>query len=301
MESLIGKRALVSGAAGFIGANLVRELIKKKVSVTSLISSGGNAWRLNGVNEEMDIIEADIRDRLSLKKAIGNRRFDLIFNLAVSHGHHGPGDQNEALETSLIGTANLLETALEQKVMRFIQAGSSLEYGFSDRPRRETDPLFPATIRGAAKASASVLCRCYATAYGVPVVIARLFSVYGYWESPRRLIPKAISSILTGRRIDLTGPGYRRDPVFIDDVIDALLKSALANNRSGLLEINIGSGRQHDNEEIIRLIGELTGKEARVNIGAYPPSPSDTGYWVADINKAEKLLKWRPRHDLERV
>jgi nucleoside-diphosphate-sugar epimerase len=95
----------------------------------------------------------------------------------------------------------------------------------------------------------------------------------------------------------MTAPGYVRDMIFIDDVVNACLRAAQTDLAPGEI-INVGSGTQSSNEEIIAFIEELCSREIRIEGEIYPPSPSDTAHWVADISRAKELLGWEPRHTL---
>jgi nucleoside-diphosphate-sugar epimerase len=127
--------------------------------------------------------------------------------------------------------------------------------------------------------------------------VLRLFSVYGRWESPSRFIPTAIRAALGGGEMALTAPGVRHDFVYVDDVVDAMLTAATANGVDGEV-INVGSGREWTNEEVVDAVQRLTGRVVRVRTGEYPAKTADTAHWVADVGKAAALLGWRPAHDL---
>jgi nucleoside-diphosphate-sugar epimerase len=169
-----------------------------------------------------------------------------------------------------------------------------MEYGHKDHALTEKDLQDPVTFYAATKAAATLLCRQYARANRRPVVILRLFSIYGYWEAHHRLIPSAILASMGGGELSLTGAGLRRDLVFVEDVVEACLKAALADIRAGEI-INIGSGCQWTNEQVVSMIGELAGRPLRVRTGEFPARASDTTHWVADIGHAQQRLHWQPR------
>jgi nucleoside-diphosphate-sugar epimerase len=202
------------------------------------------------------------------------------------------------LQTGVLGTANLLEAVSTIPLERLVHLGSSLEYGPRDRPLLESDRLEPRTFRGAAKAAATLLCQQFARSDHCSVVVLRAFSVYGPWEAGTRLVPTAILAALRHHDMNLTGPGHRRDLVFVQDVVEACLLAVQAEPIAGEI-INVGSGRQWANEEIVAQVQAISGQRIRVQAGNYPPSPSDTGYCVADIEKAKRLLGWKPRHTLQ--
>jgi nucleoside-diphosphate-sugar epimerase len=298
VNRLKGKCVLVTGAAGFIGANLVRALLRENAVVHALIRPRSRPWRLADVLSRLVLHRVDLNDFSRLGPAVREMRPHILFHLALPSGHPSTYRENiDMLRTSVLGTANLLEATASADFQRFVHIGSSLEYGPRESPHRESDPLAPVTPRGAAKAAATLQCRQFAHANGRPAVVLRLFSVYGYWEAPTRLVPTAICAAINRGTMRMTGPGYVRDMIFVDDVVNACVRATQTDLAPGEI-INVGSGTQSSNEEVIATIEELCGREIRVERGTYPPSPSDTDHWVADIRKARKLLGWEPQHTL---
>jgi nucleoside-diphosphate-sugar epimerase len=282
MSELRGARVLVTGAAGFIGANLTRALLREGAEVHALVRPKSDLWRLDGLH--------GVRIHavgLEWAESIGEA-FDLAFHLATSSGHPTTEKKVVAMfSTSILGLAALLRAI---GFARLIHFGSSLEYGPQSRPLRETDKLEPSTKRGLAKLREYEMVRLRGQA-----VILRPFSVYGPWEKDR-LIPTAMLAALHNQPMDLTVPGIRRDFVFVEDVVEAALAAAFQDQARGV--INIGSGVQFANEEVVALVQEVTGRTFPVQVGRHPLHPPDTGYWVADIRKARRMLGWQPRHTL---
>jgi nucleoside-diphosphate-sugar epimerase len=97
--------------------------------------------------------------------------------------------------------------------------------------------------------------------------------------------------------MELTAPGFSRDPIFVEDLVEASLLTLGVKKAYGKV-INVGSGRQWSNEQIVELIQSITGRKIELQVGAYPPSPSDTQNWVADISRARRYLGWQPKHSL---
>jgi nucleoside-diphosphate-sugar epimerase len=279
-----------------VGANLVRALVDRGAEVHAVVRPGTDLWRIRDVESAIVLRRADLADRAALRDVVGQARPEIIFHLA--RGGPSPGGRDDIFQTNVLGALNLLDATLDLDYTRFVHAGSSMEYGINDEPMSETDLADPATFYGATKAAATLFCRQYARTHGKPIAVLRFFSVYGPWEASSRLIPTAIREALRGGELDLTEPGYRRDFVFVEDVVEALLAAAGTAGIDGEI-INIGSGRQTSNEEVVETIQVLAGRRLRVRAGAYPARPTDTTHWVADIRKAERLLGWRPRHTLE--
>ena len=194
----------------------------------------------------------------------------------------------------MLGTANLLEALRSLESVRLVHAGSSLEYGPRSTPMRETDPLAPITFRGAAKAAATLL----VLQSGVPATVVRPFSVYGPGEQPYRLVPSAVAAAQRGEPIRLTRPGIARDFVYVDDVVDALLRAAAVPEAIGEV-VNAGTGTQTTNEELVARLEAVLGRQLDVRPGEHEARPWDTECWVADTAKAERLLGWTARYDLD--
>lgn len=295
---LDGESVLITGASGFIGANLARALVAEGAEVHAIVRASTSLWRIENLLDRVTLHRADIVDAVALRQAMSRARPDVIYHLAMAHGHPTSADQREAvLRSGVIGTAVLLGASAGVGYRRLIHIGSSLEYGPRSSPLSETDSLSPTTFRGVTKAVAALLCRAAAIGEGKPITIVRPFSVYGPWEASHRFVPTVIRAGLIGGDIALTAPGFRRDYVFVMDVVEACIAAARADTSAGEV-INVGSNRQHANEELVQLVREITGSEIPARIGEYPARPSDTGHWIADIGKARRLLNWQPKHSL---
>lgn len=291
------ERFLVTGAGGFLGANLVRRLLAQGAAVHAVVRPGAPAARLSGLAEGLTLHAVDVRDGAALAVAVAAARPTALVHLAAAAGHaRDAAARAEALSVSVEGTANLLRASEPFADARLVHVGSSLELGPRERPLRESDPLLPATPRGVAKAAAALLCLEAARA-GRAVVVVRPFSVYGPWESPKRFVASAIRAALRGAELPLTGPGHRRDYVYVDDVVDGILAALRAPGVEGEA-FHLGTGVQWANEELVEQVAKAVGRPLRVRVGAWPSSPSDVGHWVADPAKSRARLGWSPRHDL---
>ncbi|MBI5419763.1 MAG: NAD-dependent epimerase/dehydratase family protein [Deltaproteobacteria bacterium] len=297
MNTLRGIRVLVTGAAGFIGANLARELVTGGAEVHAIIRPGTRLWRIEEMVPDLVLHSVDLGERAMVRKTVRSVRPEAVFHLAACGVSPAHQDRDEILKCNVLGTVNLLEATAPLDCRRFVHMGGSSEYGPKNRPIKECDGTAPVTYYGATKAAASILCRQFARASRLPVVILRPFSVYGYWEAPARLIPTAVKAACSGDEMALTPPGYRRDFIFVEDVVEACLLALKSGGIDGEI-LNIGSGEQWANEEVVDMVKAVTGREIRVQLGKYPARPSDTTNWVADIRKAGDMLGWRPRHAL---
>ncbi|TET54039.1 MAG: NAD(P)-dependent oxidoreductase [Actinobacteria bacterium] len=298
MNDLKGKRVLITGAAGFIGSNLARKLLETGAEVHGIVRESTDLWRLAGIDSSLALHETDLQDFKKVKKIITKVNPQLVFNAAMPHGHPKLEQQKDYLTNSLLSTANILEALSATEYDCLIHLGSSLEYSSDNKPFKESDRTEPTTFRGVTKTATSLLCEHYIKSRNNPIVILRLFSVYGYFEHFSRLIPTAIKATLSNKTMDLTKLGYSRDLIFIDDVVEACLVASQTKKAIGET-INVGSGKQWKNEEVIDQIQAVLGQKIKVNIGSYPKSPSDKSYWAADTAKAKRLLRWEPRYSLQ--
>jgi nucleoside-diphosphate-sugar epimerase len=167
---------------------------------------------------------------------------------------------------------------------------------------REDHELLPESVYGAAKAAQSLLCQQWARSRDRPIVVFRLFSVYGPLEEPSRLIPRLIMAALDDRAIAMAAPRTSRDFIFVDDVVDAMLKIEDLERARGRI-VNLGTGIQTTLSEIVSTLEEIAGKPIQAEWHAMPDRPWDTDVWVANTDRLRSTLDWAPttvRAGLER-
>ena len=300
MLDLEGLPVLVTGGAGFIGANLVRGLIAEGARVSVLIRPTTDLGRLQEVRSQITLYSVDGWGEGGLEDALSRTSPDIVFHLAFPSGHptdaHG---RRRMLEDGVLATASLLEAVSRAGVSRLIHFGSSMEYGPRRRAISEAETLTPASFRGAAKAACSLLCYQYGREHRVPVVILRPFHVYGYFEPQSRLIPAALLSAMRGSLLPIPERQFRRDFVFVEDIVEATVRACRASLPHGTV-INLGSGQESTVESVVEVVRAVTGREIHTVLGGYPAGPWDTDHWVADIRLARKHLAWSPSHNLRR-
>ena len=162
----------------------------------------------------------------------------------------------------------------------------------------ETDFLEPNSYYAVAKSAQTLLCQHVARSQKRPVITFRLFSVYGYYEEPTRLIPTLIRKCLSGEDLEMVSPKTARDFVFVEDVVDAYLKVERLKDLSGEI-VNIGSGTQSNLRQVVDLVLKLTGARVKVKWGKMPARIWDTSVWVANTKKCAKILGWKAETSLK--
>lgn len=292
------KNALITGATGFIGANLARELASRKFAVNILTRSTSNLWRLSDIKDKLIIHNADVLDFNRLSAVAHSIKPKYIFHLAAYGAYPRiETDEKAILETNIIGTYNLLKATLDIPYSCFINTGSSSEYGTKNKAMKESDALEPNTFYGAAKASATMLCQNFARQYKKPIVTLRPFAAYGYYEEPFRLIPDVIINCINQKDVHLTSGGQKRDFVFIEDVIDAYMK-AIERPSSGIV-LNVGSGSDVSVKEVAKLIHKLVKSDNKLLFGKKSKEQFETDIcWKADTAAIKRALNWQAKTSL---
>lgn len=290
---------LITGASGFIGANLLSR-ITKKVSpkeVHVFLRKNSNLWRINDLLEKVSAHIVNLQDQTGTEQLLQKIRPKTIFHLAT-HGAYPyqTKDEKEILETNIICTFNLLQACLKIGFEAFINSGTSSEYGVNQKPMRENDILIPVTAYGVTKAWATLYGQYLACSQKAPIKTLRLFGVYGFYEPRGRLIPNIILSLLKKERPNLIAPHFARDFVFVDDVVDAYFAAAERKNQGMIF--NIGSGAKIKLEEVFCIIKKIMGVDIDPIWGDYTNNLSDENRRIADISFTKRNLKWQPKTDL---
>lgn len=292
------RRVLVTGAAGFIGAGLTRRLLGEGHGVDLLLGRGSDTWRLEDIRKALTVHEADLRDGEAVRSVLDGARPDWIFHLAAHGAYSWQTDAQGIFQSNVLGTLNLAQACVRRGFEAFIQAGSSSEYGFKDHAPSEDEAPEPNSQYAVAKVSATLLCRQLALQHGLRLATLRLYSVYGPWEDPRRLMPTLVAHGLRGELPPLVAPDTARDFVHVEDVHDAFLLAAATSVEGSSGIYNVGSGTQTSLRHLVEIAQRVLGISATPQWGSHEPRPWDASVWVADPAKIRRELGWRPQRDL---
>ena len=289
---------LVVGGAGFIGSELVRQLIADGRAVTVLDDlSTGSRERLDGIaGSTVRLIVGSILDASLTGKLVGE--VERVFNLACVGLRRSIHDPDPSHDVNATGALHLLETARRLGVARFIHVSSSEVYGSAGyAPMDEDHPCRPTTPYGAAKLAGEAYARAYHRTYGLPVVILRPFNAYGpaghHEGDSGEVIPRFMLRAMAGEPLVIFGSGAQtRDFTFVRDTARGI-RLAAASAPAGDT-FNLGSGEEFSIADIARQISEIVAG-GRATIGRDSARPGDVDRLIADSRKAEKILGWRPQ------
>jgi UDP-glucuronate 4-epimerase len=295
------RRAVVTGAAGFIGSTLVDRLLRDGWTVLGIDAfdpyypRARKLRNLSGAmaNPRFTLREADTRDLPGLLAAVGPFEPEAFFDLAARGGvRPSIVDPQGYIDINVRGLQNTLTAAAEHGA-RIVFASSSSVYGNDpERPFREDQargrPLSP---YGATKVAGEALVQAHHAVSGLPVGIARLFTVFGPRQRPDLAVMTFANRILDGEPIELFDGGRGvRDFTFVDDTVDALVR--LGASEHPALTVNVGSGRPLPTLQVVDELERALGREARRQV--MPAQPGDVMATHADIELARRELGWEP-------
>jgi UDP-glucuronate 4-epimerase len=297
--------AVVTGAAGFIGSHLTQRLLRDGwtvVGVDNFDTFYDPAVKRRNLADCMRdsnfrLMEADIRDRAAMEKAIPDDT-DIIVHLAARAGVR-PSIAEPVLymDVNINGTVVLLEVARQRHIPRFIFASSSSVYGNNRKvPFSEEDNVgFPISPYAASKKAGELICHTYHHLYGMAINCLRFFTVYGPRQRPDLAIHKFARLIEEGKPVPVYGDGtMMRDFTYIDDIIDGVVA---AMDRCKSYEIyNLGESRPVSVNDLIHDLEIALGKKAVTT--HLPLQPGDVERTYADVTKAERDLDYRPSTDI---
>jgi UDP-glucose 4-epimerase len=292
------KRTLVTGGTGFVGANLVRRLLRDGHELGLLVGPSHDPWRLDDISGQLRWLDANLETGTGLREMAANFRPQWIFHLAAHGAYSWQRDQAAILSTNVLGTSNLVEACLGAGFEAFVNTGSSSEYGSKDHAAREDELLEPDSPYAVGKAAATWYCVQSARATGANIVTLRLYSVYGPFEEPRRFIPQLVARGLEGKLPPLANPATARDFVYVDDVCEAFLKVAGAVDPGAIY--NVGTGVQTTLAQAVELARRVLRIETEPDWRSMPDRSWDTSTWFADTSRLQRRFAWTPPTDLER-
>ena len=293
-------RVLVTGATGFLGSHVARNLIKKGFEVGAIIRSQSNCYRLSDCFNSITFYTACIEDQESIKKVFADFNPEIVIHCAAYGVDYRQQDTYLLYKVNVGGTISLFQNAADSGVNRFIHTGSCFEYAVKDSPISEDDLIKPLGGYGVSKAAATMFVLQQMSVLGIPVVVLRPFGMYGPYEGTHRLIPHLIVSLLKNQSINLTSGDQIRDYTYVEDIAEAFVKLATEKQFPKGEVLNIGSGTGISVYQLGTQVASLIGKKQLLNWGAITSRENEPKMIVANNDKIYKLIGWKPKTTLIR-
>jgi nucleoside-diphosphate-sugar epimerase len=289
---------LVTGAAGFIGSNIVEELVRRGETVRALDNlATGHIENLAPVRQKIQWHEADIRELESIRPDFEG--VDYVVHLAaIPSVPRSVADPLTSNAVNIDGTLNVLLAARDAGAKRLVFAASSAAYGDHPAlPRVETQEPRPLSPYALTKLAGEYYCRIFTRVYGLETVALRYFNIFGPRQSPDSpysgVLSLFISAYMEGKTPVIYGDGEQsRDFTYIENTVDATLRACTSPDASGHV-INVGTGERHTLNETIRILNGIFGAQMTPRYDA--PRAGDVQHSHADISLARKLLGYEPK------
>lgn len=290
---------VVTGGAGFIGSELVRQLAARgdRVVIVDNLVNGRRANVEPVLSKDVTLVTADVRDLDTVRPHLRDAR--LVYHLAclgVRHSVHSPVENHDVNATA---TLHLLAAARDAGVPRFVYVSSSEVYGTAKwTPMTEDHPTFPCTVYGASKLAGECYTRAYYRTYGYPTVVVRPFNTYGprshHEGDSGEVIPKFLLRCLAGRPMIVFGDGTQtRDFTYVADTAAGIIRAGDHERAIGET-INIGSGAEVTINDLAARIAAVCGRPG-APMQHDSPRPGDVLRLYADTSLAQRLLDVRPQ------
>ena len=285
---------LILGGSGFVGANLLRTLLKFREDVYGTTRDRDfSAWRLEDLPKK-NVFAADLLVDANLDVLLDTIKPRSVFNCAAYGAYPFETDSRLIYQTNFNLTAKLLSRLSSRSVSCYIHAGTSSEYGDNAAGPEEDAPLAPNSDYAVSKAACANLLHYYGKKKGLPCANLRLYSIYGPMEDASRLIPTLIRCGVEGKYPDFVDPDISRDFIYIDDACEAFLDAALNLAPENYGEsFNIGGGRKTTMRDVAAIAAEVFHVPGRPAFCTMANRRWDVTEWFANARKAKERLGWQ--------
>lgn len=289
---------LVTGGAGFIGSNIVEELVRRGCRVRVFDNfSTGKAENLAPFEGKFDLVRGDLREPADLKKAMRGVTY-VLHQAAFRSVPKSVDNPRAANDNNATGTLNALMAAKEAGVKRFVYAATSSVYGECKIfPQKESLPTMPVSPYAVSKLAGENYCRVYARTFGLETVALRYFNVFGPRQNPESMysavIPRFMELLVQGKPLEIHWDGRQsRDFTYVANVVDGNLRAALAPSKVSGLTINVATGTNISLLDIARELEKITGRKTEKLFS--PKRKGDIRKTYSDITLARRLLGYKP-------
>lgn len=287
------RRVLVTGADGFIGSHLVRQLL----AATSASEVHATYFRQQGDLSSLDLAchPLDLRDLAAIDRVVDAIRPDIVFNLGAAVDLRRDLERmTELFEVNARAPIHLARACARHGFERFLQVGTCEEYGDGQAPFHEDDPPRPVSPYSASKVASSYGLQMLHRSFGLPITVVRPFLTYGPRQRPSMLMATLIEAGLRGEAVPMTRGTQTREFNFVDDIVDGLLLAAQKRPAVGEI-INLGGGEERSVRSVAELLVELFEGRLKIELGALPQRPGEAQRFFGTHDKARHLLGFQPQ------
>ncbi|WP_456400358.1 dTDP-glucose 4,6-dehydratase [Persephonella sp.] len=291
-------KLLVTGGAGFIGSEFVRQAVEKSLEtvVVDKLTYAGDLERLSDIEDQIKFYKADITNREFIEHIFKTEKPDIVVHWAAeSHVDRSILDASPFIDANVRGTQVLLDVSKENDINLFINIATDEVYGElgEDGQFYEDTPLIPNSPYSASKAAADMLGRAYHRTYGLPLITVRPSNNYGWWQYPEKLIPVVILKALNNEPIPVYGTGENiREWLFVSDCAEAVFK-IIEKGKTGEI-YNVGSGEERRNIDVVKSILNILGKPEDLITFVKDRLGHDFRYSL-NTDKIEKEIGWKAK------
>jgi len=291
-----GHELLVTGGAGFVGTHVVAAALSRGIvpAILDNLFVGNKNLAVHG--RELPLFQADLRDRKAIHDAIATIRPRRVIHLAALHFiPYCNAHPVEAVEVNVTGTRHLLEALEKHRPEHFVGASSAAVYPIARGPHHEDDAPGPTDIYGSTKWYDEDLMERFTLRTGVPSVAARLFNVYGPYETQPHLIPVIIEQLAKGARtLQLGNLDPARDYIHGEDIA-AGLHALSEKGAPGFAPYNIGTGVEFTVRDVVAMCEKALGMQITIEQDPARMRPSDRPHLVADNGRLRQATGWKPK------
>ena len=288
------KKLLVIGGTGFLGSHICKEAVKKNYEVKSVSTQKTKFTKIKKVK----YIKCDISKFAQIKKRL-NFDVDYVVNFG---GYVDHSNKKKTYDSHFKGCKNLIDFYKKKKIIKFIQVGSSLEYGKMRSPHKEKYFFKKNSNLKSVYAKSKLMSTKYCIEsfkkFSFPVTILRPYLVYGPGQKTNRLIPHTISKSLKNKKFPCSAGTQTRNFLYVEDFVKAIFKTLISKNVNGEI-INIGSDKNQKVKKVILMIKYYL-KSGKPTFGKIRLRKDESMSYYPDIKKAKNLINWKPLMKFEK-
>ncbi|MFH2055552.1 MAG: SDR family NAD(P)-dependent oxidoreductase [bacterium] len=304
--NLAGSKALVTGAAGFIGSHLVERLVADGCRVRCFVrytSRSDRGWLAElppETQKSIKIVAGDLKDSDAVRGAV--RGCEVVFHLGALIGiPYSYIHPRNYVDTNIVGSTNVLCACRDFDVERLVHVSTSEVYGSAQYvPIDEKHPKVGQSPYSASKIAADMLAESFHRSFELPVTIIRPFNTFGPRQSLRAVIPTIVTQLLKDGKVKLGATSPTRDLTYVEDTVAGLIRGAEVDGAVGRA-INLGSGQEIAIGELAAKLAEFVGVELELEQDRQRlrPAESEVTRLLADNSRAREILGWQPKKTLE--